>query len=71
VTDEGTWKGFFKGRDALVEQATRQVTAAAGRPVEWHVAEKKAADAMQELLQNADPLTRRNILVRHVPEESM
>jgi hypothetical protein len=56
VTDEGTWKGFFKGRDALVEQATRQVTAAAGRPVEWHVAEEAAAEAMARVLEK-DPVT--------------
>ncbi|WP_224370344.1 Tox-REase-5 domain-containing protein, partial [Hyalangium versicolor] len=38
------------GAKQLVEQATRQLKAAKGVPIRWHVAEKKAADAIRLLL---------------------
>jgi hypothetical protein len=41
------------GARALVEQAGRQLKVAKGAPIRWHVAEKKAADAIRELLKGA------------------
>jgi hypothetical protein len=38
------------GATQLVEQARRQFIAANGVPIRWHVAEKKAADAIRKLL---------------------
>ena len=40
------------GAAQLVEQAKRQFIAARGVPIRWHVAEKKAAEAIRELLKN-------------------
>ncbi|WP_224370340.1 Tox-REase-5 domain-containing protein [Hyalangium versicolor] len=42
------------GARQLIEQANRQLKAARGIPIRWHVAEKKAADAIRELLANAE-----------------
>ena len=42
------------GAQALIEQAQRQFKAAKGVPIRWHVAEKKAADAIRTLLKDAD-----------------
>ncbi|MGF1661760.1 MAG: Tox-REase-5 domain-containing protein [Kineosporiaceae bacterium] len=66
LTDQGTWQDFFRGQGALVDQAERQVTAAGGRPVEWHVAEKEAAEAIEELLRGAKV---RGVHVKHIPME--
>ena len=41
------------GARALMEQAGRQFKAAKGVPIRWHVAEKKAADAIRKLLKDA------------------
>jgi hypothetical protein len=41
----------FSGAKALVDQAKRQLNAAKGVPIRWHVAEKKAADAIRKLLE--------------------
>lgn len=41
---------FIKGTNSLLSQAERQLHAAKGVPVRWHVAEKKAADAIRMLL---------------------
>jgi hypothetical protein len=38
------------GAKQLVDQAVRQLIAARGVPVRWHVAEKKSADAIRKLL---------------------
>jgi hypothetical protein len=46
----GEFRSFFRGQDSLLSQAQRQVTAAQGVPVTWHVAESTAADAMRALL---------------------
>jgi hypothetical protein len=40
------------GAKQLIAQARRQLDAAAGVPIRWHVAEKKAADAIRKLLEN-------------------
>lgn len=53
--DDLTPKPWFapSGAKQLVEQARRQVEAAHGAPIRWHVAEKKAAEAIRELLEGA------------------
>ena len=46
---KGKFRDWFTGKDMLVDQARRQVRAAKGNPIEWHFAEKKAADATRAL----------------------
>ncbi len=46
----GQFRPWFSGQQALVGQATRQVAAANGTPIIWHVAEQEAATAIQNLL---------------------
>ncbi len=50
--DDLSPKRWFEhsGADQLVAQARRQLEAAPGVPIRWHVAEKKAADAIRKLL---------------------
>ncbi|HLL02105.1 MAG TPA: Tox-REase-5 domain-containing protein [Myxococcaceae bacterium] len=50
--DELGPKAWFvqSGAKQLLEQAERQLRAAPGVPIRWHVAEKKAADAIRKLL---------------------
>ncbi|HEX8825898.1 MAG TPA: Tox-REase-5 domain-containing protein [Archangium sp.] len=43
-------KWFAQGTRSLQEQARRQLLAAKGVPVRWHVAEAKAAEAIRKLL---------------------
>lgn len=47
---DGEFQGWFEGAKALPAQATRQIKAAGGTPIEWHFADKKAADAMRNML---------------------
>jgi RHS repeat-associated protein len=49
----GEFVDWFRGGDALVEQAQRQVQAAGGTPIQWHFAESAAAGAAQKLLKEA------------------
>lgn len=42
----------------LIDQATRQVQAAGSREIEWHFAEKEAADAARELFGKTSGLER-------------
>jgi hypothetical protein len=64
--DNLTPKKWFapSGARQLVEQAKRQLKAAPGVPIRWHVAEKKAADAFRKLL---DGEKVRGIQVVHTP----
>jgi hypothetical protein len=50
--DDLTPKRWFapSGAKALINQAKRQLKVAKGVPIRWHVAEKKAADAIRKLL---------------------
>jgi hypothetical protein len=50
--DDLTPKPWFENSGAknLIEQARRQLKASPGVPIRWHVAEKKAADAIRKLL---------------------
>jgi filamentous hemagglutinin len=50
----GQFKPFFKGADELVSQAQRQLAAANGTPVTWHVAEPEAATAIRNLFKITD-----------------
>jgi len=52
------------GADQLVDQAKRQLRAAPGVPIRWHIAEKKAADAIRNLL-NGESV--KGIEVVHTP----
>jgi RHS repeat-associated protein len=45
----GEFLAWFRGRDALVDQARRQIAAARGTPITWHVAEEEAATAIRTL----------------------
>ncbi len=46
----GRFRDWYCGADEMVDQATRQIRAASGTPIEWHIAEKEAADAIRRLL---------------------
>jgi RHS repeat-associated protein len=46
---DGVFRVWFQGKDALLDQARRQLAAAGGTPIEWRVAEQKAADAIRAL----------------------
>lgn len=48
-------KRWFKGAKKLLEQAERQKRAANKIPIRWHVAEKRAAAAIEKLLQTEYP----------------
>jgi hypothetical protein len=45
----GTFQRWFRGADALVSQAQRQIAAARGVPIQWHFAEEAAANATRAL----------------------
>ncbi len=51
---DGEFRDFFHGKETLVEQAERQIAAAAGTKIRWSVAEKSAADAMRRFLREND-----------------
>ncbi len=62
----GEFRGFFQGQRALLEQARRQVAAANGAPITWHVAEADAVSAIRNLFANAKPPIT-GITVVHTP----
>jgi hypothetical protein len=45
----GAFLPWFRGADALVSQAQRQVAAAGGARIQWHFAEEAAANATRSL----------------------
>ncbi len=45
----GAFQPWFRGADALVSQAQRQIAAADGAPIQWHFAEEIAANATRAL----------------------
>lgn len=51
----GQWKNWFRGDDALLEQAGRQVTVSNGTPIQWSFAEKSTADLVRRMLQDEYP----------------
>ena len=48
----GEFQPWYRGADAMVGQARRQVGAAGGNPITWSFAESDAAAAVQELFSN-------------------
>lgn len=61
---DGEFIPNYRGAQAMVDQATRQVAAANGTPIEWDVAEPQAKEAIQTLLED-NGIT--GITVRYVP----
>jgi hypothetical protein len=49
----GAFESFFNGAKQLESQALRQLKAAKGVPIEWHVAEPRVANAIRTLLQKS------------------
>ena len=49
VGKDGQFQSWFKGQDALVDQAQRQVGAADGATIEWNFSSQKTLDATQAL----------------------
>jgi hypothetical protein len=45
----GGFHDWYEGADSLAAQAQRQLAAARGTPITWHVAEENAATAMRSL----------------------
>lgn len=50
LNKNGEFQSWYRGANGLLEEARRQTTAAEGTPIVWHVAEEKAATAIQNLL---------------------
>ena len=50
INKNGEFQSWYRGANGLLEEARRQTTAAEGTPIVWHVAEEKAATAIQNLL---------------------
>ena len=51
---EGQFSDWWaKGQKQLIKQAERQLQAAGGTPIEWHVAEKEVVPAFEQLLKEA------------------
>ncbi|MCP4247703.1 MAG: hypothetical protein GY778_11695 [bacterium] len=48
----GRFQLWFRGADKMVHQAKLQIGAAGGRSIQWHVAERKAALAIRNLLRD-------------------
>jgi|SRR5579875_585343 len=46
----GIFKSWWRGSNGLLDEAQRQITAANGIPIEWHVAEEQAYNAISSLL---------------------
>jgi hypothetical protein len=62
--ENGRFSDWFTGKQSLLDQAQRQVTAAGGTPVEWHVADKEAIPAFKELLKDT---AAESIKIVHTP----
>jgi len=50
VQSTGRFYTWFRGQSSLIDQASRQLLAARGTPIVWHVAEESAAVAIRRLL---------------------
>lgn len=50
VDANGNFRPWYRGSDSLLDQAARQMGAAPNTPIEWNVAEAKAAKVIQRLL---------------------
>lgn len=49
---DGQFRSWWRGAGGFVEQAQRQLQAAGGTPIQWHFAEKAAANATRGLFQS-------------------
>jgi len=49
---DGKFQSWFRGQDALVNQAKQQILAANGLQIEWHIAEKETLTAINILFKN-------------------
>jgi hypothetical protein len=49
----GRFHEWFRGRLQLINQANRQIAAANGTPIEWHIAEPEAYDAIAKAFEEA------------------
>jgi hypothetical protein len=61
VGQNGEFHRWFQGQHALVDQARHQISAAGGASVEWHVAEKKAFEAIKKLFK-ANKITKIKVI---------
>ncbi len=50
VDSNGKFHDWFQGKDSLINQANRQVSAANGAPVTWYIQDQKTLDAMINLI---------------------
>ena len=48
----GEFQNWFKGADALIDQAKRQIQAANGTPVEWNFSSEKSLNATRILFED-------------------
>jgi len=46
---DGKFRDWFRGQDSLIDQAQRQLNAANGHRIEWHIAEEDALPAFRRL----------------------
>ncbi len=53
VNDNGTFKPFFTGQDAIINQARRQIEASNGLPIEWHFQHENVRIAYKNLIEGA------------------
>ncbi|MDV8022205.1 Tox-REase-5 domain-containing protein [Rhodococcus sp. IEGM 1330] len=53
IDENGNWKPYFTGDKAMVDQAERQLSAAGDTPIEWRVADERAANAIRSTLREA------------------
>jgi hypothetical protein len=54
VGKDGNFQKWFKGADGMVDQATRQLKAADGAPIQWHFEDKKVMEATRRMFKQND-----------------
>ena len=54
VNKDGKFYSWFKGKDSLLDQASRQTIAADGTAIEWYVQSEKSYNAISNILQGYD-----------------
>ena len=54
VNKDGELYSWFKGKDSLLDQASRQTIAADGTAIEWYVQSEKSYNAISNILQGYD-----------------
>lgn len=54
VNKDGKFYSWFKGKDSLLDQASRQTIAADGIAIEWYVQSEKSYNAISNILQGYD-----------------